>query len=38
LRQQYRREQNHGDHSRLPQAKPHGRTWVLSDYGTQIAA
>jgi hypothetical protein len=38
LRQQYRREQNYGDHSRLPQAKPHGRTWVLSDYGTQSAA
>src|SRR5256885_6143886 len=28
----YRREQSHGDHSRLPQARPHARTWVLSDY------
>jgi hypothetical protein len=38
LRQQYRREHNLGNHSRLPQAKPHGRTWVLSDYSTQSAA
>src|SRR6202030_963280 len=38
LRQQYRREETRGDPRRLPQAKPHGRTWVLSDYSTQSAA